>query len=106
MSLTFTIKGNHKRYTQEYKEQKLNGKIVRLTSYENKTSDVHEHILRNIPSFADFIDRELHDRISSAEKSQMKISDFTSKLGEPVIIEFKSFNFAIIKVKTVRRWTF
>ena len=78
MSLTFTIKGNHKRYTQEYKEQKLNGKIVRLTSYENKTSDVHEHILRNIPSFADFIDRELHDRISSAEESQMKISDFTS----------------------------
>ena len=55
-------------------------------------------MLRNIPSFADFIDRELQARITLAEKSGMKLSEFTSKLNDPVIIEFKSFNFDIIKV--------
>ena len=106
MSLTFSIKENAKRYTQEYKEQKLNGRIVRLKSYEDKTCDIHEHILRNITSFADFIDRELQNRIELAETNQMKITDFISKFNEPVIIEFKSFNFAIIKVRIVYRSNF
>ena len=99
MSFTFSIKENAKRYTQEYKEQKLNGRIVRLKSYEDKTCDVHEHVLRNITSFADFIDRELQNRIILAEESLMNITDFISSLNEPVIIEFKSFNIAIIKVR-------
>ena len=33
----------------------------------------------------------------------MKINDFVSKLKEPVMIEFKRFNFAIIKVRFVRQ---
>ena len=99
MTLTFSIKGTPKRYLHEYQEHKINGRVVRLKSYDDKTCDVHEHILRNIPSFGDFIDRELQDRIRLAEKSQMKINDFISKLNEPVIIEFKSFNFEIIKVR-------
>ena len=103
MALTFSIKGNAKRYTQEYKEQKLNGRIVSLTSYEGKTCDVHEHILRNITSFADFINREMQNRCRLAANSQMKINDFISKLGEPIIIDFKSYNHAIIKVRIIRR---
>ena len=96
------IKLAHK-YSQEYKEQKLNGKVVSLKSHDGKTCDVHEHVLRQIPSFGDYIDRELKNRIRLAEESQMKINDFISKSNEPVIIEFKSFNVAIIKVRFVRQ---
>ena len=81
----------------------INGRVVRLKSYDDESVDVHEHIIRNIPSFADFIDRELQDRIRLAEEGQMKINDFTSKLNEPVIIQFKSFNIDIIKVRIFRR---
>ena len=81
----------------------INGRVFRLKSYDDKSVDVHEHVIRNIPIFGDFIDRELKDRIRLAEESQMKINDFSSKLNEPVIIQFKSFNIDIIKVRIVRR---
>ena len=83
----------------EYQEHKINGRIVRLKSYDENSCDVHEHILRNIPSFADFIDREIQNRIIIGEERHMNITDFISILNEPVLIEFKSFNIAIIKVR-------
>ena len=99
MTLTFSIKGTSKRYLYEYQEHKINRRVVRLKSYDDKSCDVHEHILWNIPSFGDYIDRELQNRIILAEESLMNITDFISSLNEPVIIEFKSFNIAIIKVR-------
>ena len=91
------------KYSQEYKEQKFNGKVVSLKSHDGQTCDVHEHVLRQIPSFGDYIDRELKNRIRLTEESQMTLNDFISKSNEPVIIEFKSFNVAIIKVRFVRQ---
>ena len=64
---------------------------------------VHEHVLRQIPCFGHFIDTELKNRIRLAKESQMTLNDFISKSNEPVIIEFKSFNVAIIKVRFVRQ---
>ena len=84
-------------------EHKINGRAVRLKSFNAKSVDVHEHIIRTIPSFGDYIDRELQDRIRLAEESQMKINDLISKINEPVVIEFKSFNVDIIKVRNVRQ---
>ena len=101
--ITFSERKVAYKYLLEYQEHKINGRVVRLKAYDEKSCDVHEHILRNIPSFADYIDRELKNRVSSAEESQMKINDFISKLNEPVMIEFKSFNVAIIKVRFVRQ---
>ena len=80
----------------------INGRVVRLKSYDDESVDDHEHVIRNKPSFADFIDRELQDRIRLAEEGQMKINNFISKLNEAVIIEFKSFNIDIIKLSIVR----
>ena len=99
--ITFSEGQKPYKYLHEYKEQKLNGRIVCLKAYDDKTCNVHEHIIRNIPSFSEFIDRELQNRIALAEGSPMKITDFISKFNEPVIIQFKSFNFAIIKVRIV-----
>ena len=99
MTLTFSIKGTSKKYLYEYQEHNINGRVVRLKSYDENSCDVHEHILRIIPSFGDCIDRELQNRSLLAEESHMKINDFISILNEPVIIEFKSFNIAIIKVR-------
>ena len=101
--ITFSRINVSYKYLLEYQEHKINGRVVRLKSYDEKSCDVHEHILRVILSFGDYIDRELENRINAAEKSQMKINDFISKLNEPVIIEFKSFNVAIIKVRFVRQ---
>ena len=98
--ITFSERKVAYKYSQEYKEQKLNGKVVSLKSHDGKTCDVHEHVLRQIPSFGDYIDRELKNRIRLVEESQMTLNDFISK---PVIIEFKSFNVAIIKVRFVRQ---
>ena len=101
--ITFSERKVAYKYLLEYQEHKINGGVVRLKAYDEKSCDVHEHILRNIPSFGDFIDRELEKRVSSAEESQMTLNDFISKSNEPVIIEFKSFNVAIIKVRFVRQ---
>ena len=54
---------------------------------DNKYKDVHEHVIKQIDSFREYIDKELQER---EEKKETERS--------PITIEFKFYNIEIVKV--------
>jgi len=71
----------------EYQEKTITGQVVRLKAYDNKYKDVHEHVIKQIDSFREYIDKELQEREEKKENWR-----------SPIIIEFKFYNIEIVKV--------
>merc|ERR1712227_205480 len=73
----------------EYQEKTITGQVVRLKAYDNKYKDVHEHVIKQIDSFREYIDKELQEREEKKENWR-----------SPIIIEFKFYNIEIVKIFT------
>ena len=100
MSLDFSRINFSKSVIEEYQEQKISGRVIRLKAFDENYWDVHERVLRTIDSFSNFIDRE--DRNRENELLQMTTvftpQSYRTEINKPIVIEFKSYNFAIINV--------
>ena len=86
---------------KEYREQTVSGTIVRFKAYDGKHLDLHEHILRDIDSFRDLIDREMKTREENFKNSSglETKEDYIAQMKMPIIIEFKNYNIEIMQVK-------
>jgi len=102
MSLDFSKIKFSKTVVEEYQEQKISGRVIRLKAFDENFWDVHERVLRTIDSFSNFIDREDRKRENELLQSinEFTLDSYRTKINKPIVIEFKSYNFAIINLFT------
>ena len=107
MSLDFSRIKFSKTVIEEYQEQKISGRVIRLKAFDENYWDVHERVLRTIDSFSNFIDREDRNRENELQLNRENESttvftpeSYRTEINKPIVIEFKSYNFAIINVSS------